>query len=282
MDILTCVFLKNKFLNNINKSKSSKHCENLNDLKNPTAAPIVPSVPIPTQVRDCKVLLENNSLSCGGAKLQMLDPIQDETHTTDSHHTMNSNILKNLWLKILIPWGNSIDKRWAELDDKVCVKLHMSIALAETASLLHETIYFELASIFGHLKQKTRQLTGQSRRTKLSIQLIHQKNLLLAQMKSSSLPEQEAALTHLLIDVKCRIWSLHKAEVTYKQLLLMKKAKSEFKVNPYKAGKNRLDPKCHCIAKLVQETVDQHKSFSLFDKNYDIPLGNLEGLPPEF
>ena len=30
-----------------------------------------------------------------------------------------------------------------------------------------------------------------------------------------------------------------------------------------------------------QETLDQHKSFNLFDKNYDIPLGNLEGPQPE-
>ena len=101
-------------------------------------------------------------------------------------------------------------------------------------------------------------------------------------MKSSSLPEQEVVLTNLLIDVKCKIWSLHKAEVTHKQLLRMKKAKSEFKVNPYKAGKNRLDPKCYCSAKLVQESLDQHKSLSPFDKNYDILLANLEGLPPEF
>ena len=56
----------------------------------------------------------------------------------------------------------------------------------------------------------------------------------------------------------------------------MKRAKSKFKVNPYKAGKNLLDPKCYCSLK-----VDQHKSYNLFDKNYDTPLDNLEGQPPE-
>ena len=115
----------------------------------------------------------------------------------------------------------------------------------------------------------------------MSIQLIHQENLLLAQIKSSSLPDQEAALTHLLTNVKCRIRSLRKGEKTRKRLWLMKKAKNEFKVNPYKAGKNLLDPKCYCSLKVDQETLDQHKSFNLFDKNYDTPLGNLEGLPPE-
>ena len=61
----------------------------------------------------------------------------------------------------------------------------------------------------------------------------------------------------------------------------MKKAKNEFKVNPYKAGKNLLDPKCYCSLKVDQETLGQCKSINLFDKNYDTPLGNLEDLPPE-
>ena len=87
----------------------------------------------------------------------------------------------------------------------------MCTTLAETVSLLQETIYTEAGSIFGHLQQNARRLAGQSRRTKLSIQLIHQKNLLLAKIKSS-LPDQQAALTHLLINVKCRIQSLRKEE----------------------------------------------------------------------
>ena len=41
------------------------------------------------------------------------------------------------------------------------------------------------------------------------------------------------------------------------------------------------DPKCYCSLNVDQETLDQHKSSNLVDKNYDIPLGNLEDLPPE-
>ena len=74
-----------------------------------------------------------------------------------------------------------------------------------------------------------------------------------------------------MIYVKCRIRSLRKGERTRKRCWLMKKAKSEFKLNPYKAGSLKLD----------QETTDQHKSFNLFDTNYDTLLGNLEGLPQE-
>ena len=74
---------------------------------------------------------------------------------------------------------------------------------------------------------------------------------------------------------------LHKAEKARKCCWLIKRAKNKFNVNPYKAGKNLLDPKCYCGLNVDQETLDQHKSSNLVDKNYDIPLGNLEDLPPE-
>ena len=78
---------------------------------------------------------------------------------------------------------------------------------------------------------------GQSRRSKFSIDLIQQKNLLLAQIKSASLPEQNATLTQLLINVKCKIRSLRKAEKTRKRRSHIKRAKNEFNVNPYNAEK---------------------------------------------
>ena len=158
----------------------------------------------------------------------------------------------------------------------------MCATLADTLSLLQESIYNDAANIFGHLQPEKRNLAGQSRRTKFSIELIQQNNLLLAQIKSASLPEQNAALTQLLINVKCKIRSLRKAEKIRKHRWLIKRAKNKFSVNPYKAGENLLDPKCYCSFKVDQgEVLDQHKSSNLFDNNYDIPLGNLECLPPE-
>ena len=85
-------------------------------------------------------------------------------------------------------------------------------------------------------------------------------------------------LTRLLINVRCKIQFLRKAEKTRKRGWLIKRAKNEFNVNPYKAGKN-LDPKCYCSLKVDQETLDQYKS-NIMDNNYHIPFGNLEGLPP--
>ena len=280
MDFLTCAFILPIILHNLINSKSSKHCGNSTDLQKQTATLFVPSVPFSTQLKDCKVVLEDISFSCGAAKLQMLDLCQDKTHTTDSHNTIETDFLKNLFLTP-IALCNSVDKRWTLLDDKVSDKLYMCATLADTLSLLQESIYNDAANIFGHLQPKKRNLAGQSRRTKFSTELIQQKNLLLAQIKSASLPEQNAAVTQLPINVKCKTRSLCKAEKTRKRCWLIKRAKNEFNVNPYKAGKNLLDPKCYCSLKIDQEVLDQRKSSNLFDNIYDIPLGNLEGLTPE-
>ena len=206
-----------------------KHCGNSTDLQKQTVTLFVLSVPFSTQLKDCKVVLEDISFSCGAAKLQMLDLSQDKTHMTDSHNTTESDFLKNLCLKTPIAWGNSVDKQWTLLDDKVSDKLYMCATLADTLSLLQESIYNDAANIFGHLQPKKRNLAGQSRRTKFAIELIQQKNLLFAQIKSASLPEQNAALTQLLINVKCKIRSLRKAEKTRKRRWLIKRAKNEFK-----------------------------------------------------
>ena len=77
--------------------------------------------------------------------------------------------------------------------------------LYNSSCQLSETMLFIHVDIFGHLQPKKRNLAGQSRRTKWSIQLTQQKNLLSAQIKSASLSDQQVALTQLLINIKCKI-----------------------------------------------------------------------------
>ena len=81
--------------------------------------------------------------------------------------------------------------------------------------------------------------------------------------------------------LSAKIRSLHKAEKARKSRWLIKRAKNEFSVNLYKVGKKLLDPKCYCSLNVDQKALDQHKSSNLVDKNFNIPLGNLEDLPPE-
>ena len=78
-----------------------------------------------TQVKDCKVVLEDISFSCSAGKLQMLVLSQDRISMTDSYHTIENDFPKNLCLKKSIAWRNSIDLRLTQVDDEVSDKLHM-------------------------------------------------------------------------------------------------------------------------------------------------------------
>ena len=64
---------------------------------------------ISTQLKDCKVVLEDISFSCGAAKLQMLDLSQDKTHMTDSENISENNFI-NLCLKTPTAWGKAVDE----------------------------------------------------------------------------------------------------------------------------------------------------------------------------
>ena len=72
---------------------------------------------------------------------------------------------------------------------------------------------------------------------------------------------------------------MRKSKKSCRQRWLVKKARSDFKPNPYNVGQTLLDPKCYVNLKVEQEDLDQHKSSSLIDINYNIPLADLEGLP---
>ena len=268
---VTCAFIKAiilyPHLNNI----SSKLCGNLNK----SISTFKSNVFTAALVKDCKVVLEDIS-SCDAVKLKMLNSIQENIHMTSSHLTKEKKLLEGFSVETPIAWGKANDERWVQLDDIVYSKLKNCNSLTEWLDLLQNTIYNEAANIFGHSHPPKRNLARQSRRTKLSIQLIKEKNLLTAQINSTFLPDQQIALEKLLTNVKNKIRSLHKSEKSRRQRWLVKKARNEFKANPYNPGKTLLDTKCYVNLKV---DLDQHKSSSLIDINYNIPLADLEGLP---
>ena len=85
---------------------------------------------------------------------------------------------------------------------------------------MQNTIYNEAANIFGHSQPPKRNLAGQSRRTKLSIKLIKEKNMLTAQISTIFLPDQRTTLEQLLTNVKTKIRSLRKSEKSRKRCWL--------------------------------------------------------------
>ena len=274
---VTCASTITNILHPHHNNKSLKLC---GDLNNPISTSSKSVLFTAVHVKDCKVVLEDISSSRDAVKLKMLNTSRENTHTTSSLLIKEERLLEDLSVKTPIAWGKANNGSWAQLDDVVSSKLKKCNSLIERLDLLQNAIYNEAANIFGHYHPRKRNLAGQSRRTKLSIQLIKEKNLRTAQIKAIFLPDQQTALEQLLLtNVKYKIRSLPKSEKSCKQRWLVKKAKNDVKSNPYNAGKTLLDPKCYVNLKVKQEDLDQHKSSSLIDMNYDVPLADLEGLP---
>ena len=154
-------------------------------------------------MKDCKVALEDIS-SCDAVKLKMLNTIQENSHATSSHLIKEKTLLEGLSVKTPIAWDKGNDEHWAQLDFIVYSKLKNCNSLTERLVPLQNAVYNEAANIFGHSQPPKRNAAGQSRRTKLSIGLIKENNLLAAQINSIFLPDQRIALEQLLTDVKIK------------------------------------------------------------------------------
>ena len=182
---VTCAFIITiilyPHLNNI----SSKLC---GDLGKSISTSSKSNVSTATLVKGCKVALEDFS-SRDAVKLKMLNTSQENTHTTSSHLTKEKKLVEGFSVKTPIAWGKANDERWVQLDDIVYRKLKNCNSLTEWLDLQQNTIYNEAANIFGHSRPPKRNLSGQSRRTKVSIQLIKEKNLLTAKINSTFIVE---------------------------------------------------------------------------------------------
>ena len=187
---VTCAFIITIILYPHLNHISSKLCGDLNKSISTSSKSNVSTAAL---VKDCKVVLEDIS-SCDAVKLKMLNTSQENTHTTSSHLTKEKKLLEGFSMKTPIAWGKANDERWAQLDDVVYSKLKNCNSLTERLDLLQNTIYNEAANIFGHSQPPKRNLAGQSRRAKLSIQRITEKNLLMAQINYIFLPDQRIAL----------------------------------------------------------------------------------------
>ena len=85
-------------------------------------------------------------------------------------------------VKLPIAWGKLTDERWLQLDDIFRSKLTNSGRLSERLNCLESTVSAEAATLFGHSPPTNHNLAGQIHRTELSVNLMKEKNLLVAQI----------------------------------------------------------------------------------------------------
>ena len=163
---VSCAFIITIILYPHVKDISSKLCGDLNKSISTSSKSTVSTAAL---VKDCKVALEDIS-SCDPVKLKMLNTIQENSHTTSSHLIKEKTLLEGLSVKTPIAWDKGNDERWAQLDFIVYSKLKNCNSLTEWLEPLQNAVYNEAANIFGHSQPPKRNVAGQSRRTKLSIE----------------------------------------------------------------------------------------------------------------
>ena len=155
---------------------------NLDNFCGKAASHSTPEVPS-SDVKTCKVVLEDIFSYCGAGKLRVLwRSSQEKAHKTCSHHTNEKMLLSNMQVKPPIAWGKLTDERSLQLDDIFRSKLTNSGRLSERLICLESTISAEAATLFGHSPPTNHNLVGQIHRTELSVNLMKEKNLLLAQL----------------------------------------------------------------------------------------------------
>ena len=183
----------------------------------------------------------------------MLKVSQDKNHSILSRRTNDREFLKNLEARTPIAWPKIDDETsWSKLDGAVYCRFHNCCSLSDRVQLLSDT--------------KTKNLSGHSRRTKYSIELIQQKTLLSSQISATCIPEEQAGLTLLLSQVKGKIKSLRRSERSRKKRWKVKQTRSAFRNDPYKAGKDLLNPKCTSTLHVDQASLDNHKA-TIMEKN---------------
>ena len=91
---------------------------------------------------------------------------------------------------------------------------------------------------------------------------------------------ERPGLQVILAQIKTKLRSLRRSERNRKKRWRFKNANIKFKRNPYQAGKDLLDPRCHIKLSIGKETLDRYLSSIVRDELYDVPLVDLPGLPP--
>ena len=111
---LFCIII----LNHQPITKTSNFCGKLNNFCDNTGPQSTLEAPS-SEVKSCKVVLEDTSSSCDAGKLRMLRSSQEKIHKTFSHHTNEVMLLSHLQVKPPTAWGKLIDAHSLQLDDTV-------------------------------------------------------------------------------------------------------------------------------------------------------------------
>ena len=265
---------------NFNKPESCQPGSVASNNSNESSAVIPINVNSPS-VHNCKVIVEDIFANDETGKSKALNGSQDKTHSAHSRKSADLGVLDCLEKKPAILWPQMADEgAWVKLEAAVMPKvLQSSLPISQTMSLLQDEIYSQASKLFGFVNQQKKRIGTFSRRTLLSIKLVHEKNHLSGQILNC-VDEEKEGLCALLESVKLKLRNLRKGESKRKKRWKAKKAFQDFKKNPFQAGKDVLDPKCQAKLECTRAVLDAFKSATVSDTLFNSSLSPIDGLPP--
>ena len=233
---------------------------------------------------DCKVVLRDIFAEDPTAKFNLLNINQENTHSVLSQRSSENAFLNSLIMKQDILWPSLSDKEaWSGFDNQVeglLAEISPFASLQDKVENLESIIYQKASELFGFVPPPKRGLRGKNRRVRLSIILGIEKNRLVREIENEEDRLLKSSLSDVLQSVMKRLRSIRKGEAKRKQRWKNKQAHKAFSKNPYVAGKNVLDPQCKARLTVDKVSLDKHKSSTLLDLLYNVPLPPLDGLPP--
>ena len=232
-------------------------------------------------LKECNIVVEDVSCHIDAEKLKALKNGLVNLHSTSSRLDDDRKHLTTFIIKQPIKWRQANDEeKWGDFDGAVLSKLNRGCSLSHRLDILQTTIYNTAVHKFGYIEQRhNSSFQTPSRRKYLSLKLVSEKNTLISKIESC-MSFERPGLQVILAQVKTKLRSLRRSERNRKKRWRFKNANIKFKRNPYQAGKDLLDPRCHIKLSIGKETLDRYLSSIVRDESYDVPLVDLPGLPP--
>ena len=199
-------------------------------------------------------------------------------------YSLDHKYMETVAPKLPIDWPSvNMRDKWKQFEEKVESQLPKShVDTLSRLNLLESKIYQVGVEIFGVIDRKVRKTTnkGSSRRVKECKKLVLDKNALKRSIDSASCMDVRNSYARELAVVVQRLRVMRRAEKKLKNKRSYTKAAREFHTNPYKAGKDLLNPSASTPLVADRVSLDTHRQKVLTDPFAGIPLEALEGLPP--
>ena len=228
-----------------------------------------------------QVQIESISDLLEAVKAQELDPCQDQTHSAYPYLAADHESLLSVSKKLPIKWPNMADNEaWDGFDERVSEELSPCLlSISSRVKLLEQTIYDVGANMFGHPPVANQSPSFITPKIKKVIELVKSKNSLLQQLESASSEAEILGLNAILNNVRSDLRILRRKCNKRKKRWRIKQARKKFNENPYKCGKELLNPKSKGELCVTQKVFDNHLKTLFADDLKEAPLPTLEGLP---